>query len=206
MALRPNLPSLLFATCCVLAIGCQSSPKGKSDPAVIERQQAEAVKISEEAAKALEAAQNVKDDKKKLEAEDLAKLEKQLKEALELDPNLGSAHNNLGTVYFKQNRFYDAAWEYKLASKLMPTLSEPLGNLGQVYESAGKLDEAVDSYEQALKLSPDNWTVKGNLARTLVRKGERGTRVIELLKEVAFKDPRVDWQSWARLELERKGK
>jgi tetratricopeptide (TPR) repeat protein len=80
--------------------------------------------------------------------------EQLLKDALTADVTFGPAHNNLGKVYFHQNKHYLAAWEFEYAVKQMPDRYEPLNNLGLVHESVGKLDEAIDYFLQATMLSP----------------------------------------------------
>ena len=55
----------------------------------------------------------------------LDQAEARLKTALKADLFFGPAHNNLGTVYYRQKKFYLAAWEFQYAAKLMPTKAEP---------------------------------------------------------------------------------
>ena len=93
---------------------------------------------------------------KLLQKGEMAKAEKELKEALAADVFFAPAHNNLGTVYYRQGKHYLAAWEYQYAAKLMPDSPRPKSNLGLVLEAVGKYDEAVGAYEQALELAPDN--------------------------------------------------
>jgi tetratricopeptide (TPR) repeat protein len=140
---------------------------------------------------------------KLLEADKPAPAEKKLKEALLADDFCGPAHNNLGTAYFMQKKYYLAAWEYQCAAKLMPTRAEPHNNLGLVYEAACKLDDAAKAYEEAYKLEADNVDVICNLARLYVRLNhhENDEKLHHLLTEIVMRDSRSDWLAWAKEKL-----
>jgi Tfp pilus assembly protein PilF len=125
------------------------------------------------------------------------------KAALSADIMCGPAHNNIGKVYFRQNKLYLAAWEFQYALKLMPNQPEPLNNLGLVFEAAGKLNEATESYSKAISLEPDNIHAMGNLARARVRRGDQGADLAELLGQLALRETRPDWLAWERSMLSR---
>ncbi len=121
--------------------------------------------------------------------------------ALSADLFFGPAHNNLGTVYLRQQKYYLAAWEFQYAEKLMPHQAEPRNNLGLVYEAVGKLDDAAKSYEQALDLEPENPRIAGNLARVYVRGNRTDDKTRKLLESIVLKDTRPEWIAWARERL-----
>jgi len=127
--------------------------------------------------------------------------EKELKEALAADMFFGPAHNNLGTVYFRQKKFYLAAWEFQYAVKLMPGQVEPLNNLGLVFEKVGRLNDAEQWYDKALSLKPESPEVVGNLARIRIRSHHKDEKTLELLSRIVMKDSRPEWISWARQQL-----
>jgi Flp pilus assembly protein TadD len=130
-----------------------------------------------------------------------ADAEQQLRKAIEADVMYGPARNNLGLVFFHQDKLYPAAWEFQNAIRLMPHQPEPRNNLGLVFERAGKIGEAVEAFEKARKMEPDNPEYIGNLARVRVRRGDRDDETKKLLQELVFKDTRPDWRDWARQEL-----
>ena len=138
-----------------------------------------------------------------LDKGEIDKAEATLKRALTADIMYGPAHNNLGKVYFRQNKLYLAAWEFEYAAKLMPHQPEPKNNMGLVFEAAGKWDEAVDHYSKALALEPDNPELIGNTARARLRRGDTGPEVRELLSKLVMHDTRSDWVDWARRRLSR---
>jgi tetratricopeptide (TPR) repeat protein len=89
-----------------------------------------------------------------------------LKSVLDLAPDYYAAHNTLGTVYQKMNRYRDAEDAYKRAVALRPKLDEPLVNLGALYiqeaarltgegsaTSTAILRDARDALKEALNLN-----------------------------------------------------
>lgn len=127
--------------------------------------------------------------------------EVQLKDALVADVMFGPAHNNLGHVYYKQKKYYLAAWEFQYAAKLMPNQAEPKNNLAMVLETTGKSDKAAKYYEEALKIQPDNPNITANLARHYIKQKQYSFRTRELLNEIILKDTRPDWTNWAKEQL-----
>lgn len=126
--------------------------------------------------------------------------------ALQADVEFGPAHNNLGKVYYKQQDWYKAAWEFEYARKLMPNRAEPCNNLALVLERAGELDRAIELYEQAVARDEQNIEYRANLARALVRRGDRTERVRDLLEDLVENDKRAEWLIWAKQQLASFGK
>lgn len=129
--------------------------------------------------------------------EDLAQAEAHFRSALEADIMYGPAHNNLGQIYYLQERYYEAAWEFQYAAQLMPHRPIPRNNLGLVFEATGQLDKAEEHYTLALEAEPDNPEFLGNLARAKVRRGERSQELLDLLQQIVMKDSRPEWRIWA---------
>ena len=128
--------------------------------------------------------------------------ERVLLTAIEADVTFGPAHNNLGLIYYRQGRYYEAAWEFYNTTKLMPYQPDVRNNLGMVLElDTTKYDQAIQAYEKARKLAPDNPEYLANLARVKDKRGDRDQDMVKLLQELAFKDPRPDWRDWARMKL-----
>ena len=136
-----------------------------------------------------------------MEDDKLDDARKELKAALAADLFFGPAHNNLGSLYLKQKRYYLAAWEFQYAAKLMPNQAEPRNNLGMVFETVGRLDEAQQWYDKALALSPEAVEIAANLARIHTRKNINDERTRQLLAMVVMKDQRSEWVEWARQRL-----
>ena len=124
-----------------------------------------------------------------------------LRKAMDADVMYGPARNNLGLVYYHQEKLYAAAWEFENAIKLMPHQPEPRNNLGLVLEKAGKIDGATEAYAKAREMEPDNPEYLGNLARARVRRGDRDEQTRKLLEELLLKDERPAWREWAQVNL-----
>ena len=96
--------------------------------------------------------------------EDWENAEKELKEAIQLDPNFLYAHSLLANVYVDSNRLPQA-----LASleAFVTNNSDNLGaliSLGQMYLKNGESEKAKKTYEKILTLSPNSIVALNNLA------------------------------------------
>jgi predicted TPR repeat methyltransferase len=80
---------------------------------------------------------------------------KHMSQAVNLNNQQPSWHNNLGTVLNNLGKYKDAVAAYKSAIALKPDFHEAHTNLGDALKSLKKLDEAKASYESALALKPD---------------------------------------------------
>lgn len=64
------------------------------------------------------------------------------------------AHNNLGVVFLKQGKLYEAAQEFEWAKKLLPSAPDPRVNLALVLERAGEELGALALWREAVELAP----------------------------------------------------
>lgn len=138
---------------------------------------------------------------KALEGGHLDKAEKHFQKALIADVDFGPAHNNLGELYYSQEKLYLAAWEFEYAIKLMPERPEPHNNLGLVYEDASRFADALREYETALATETAGIEPFANLTRVRIRRGERSTETAHMLHDLVLKDDRPEWREWAREQL-----
>src|SRR5262249_24667007 len=126
--------------------------------------------------------------------------EKLLREALALDLYHGPAHNNLGVIYLKQGKLYEAAGEFEWAKKLMPESADPRMNLALVLEKAGRLDDALDGYRSALAVQPEHLATMQSLARLQIRSGRPDAQTSRLLDQIALRGETDEWKNWGRLQ------
>jgi Tfp pilus assembly protein PilF len=134
---------------------------------------------------------------------DLTKAQTLLREALTADLYHGPAHNNLGVVYLKQGKLYEAASEFEWAQKLLPGLPDPRLNLGIVLERAGRTDQALAQYSTALEVYPNHLPTLQALARLQIRSGKADDRTKHALEEIALRGENEEWKNWARGQLPR---
>jgi serine/threonine protein kinase/Flp pilus assembly protein TadD len=79
----------------------------------------------------------------------------ELNRALELDPNYGLAHNELGYVYSATGDFSKAVEHLQKYVSLSPGEANPLDSLAEAYFDMGRLDEAIANYKDSLKIKSD---------------------------------------------------
>lgn len=139
--------------------------------------------------------------RQQLSCDKLDDAERTFKAALTADPFFGPAHNDLGIVYYRQKKFYYAAWEFQTAAGMMPSRGDPRNSLALVYEHVGRLDEAAKYFSEAVTLEPQESEFLGNYIRCRLRQGQRDGQTRSLLQKFLLLDQRPDWLGWARKEL-----
>jgi Tfp pilus assembly protein PilF len=164
---------------------CASAPTGPySPPTEVERDTAKAERLSREAADLIPG--------------DLAEAERLLRDALTADLFHGPAHNNLGVVFLKEGKLYEAAQEFEWAKKLMPGAPDPRVNLALVWEAAGRTDDALGAYASALEVRAEYMPAVQGMARLLVRQGRTSERLAAMLDDIALRSANEAWRVWAR--------
>jgi Flp pilus assembly protein TadD len=123
--------------------------------------------------------------------------EELLREALAADLFFGPAHNNLGVLYLKAGKLYEAAGEFEWARKLMPGHPDPRMNLALTLEEAGKTDEAIQTYKTALEVWPGHIGTVQALAWLEVTSGHKSPELPGWLEEVALRGETERWREWA---------
>lgn len=170
--------------------GCSTAPVGPyTPPSESDRHTARAEQLTKEAAELVE--------------KDPEKAEKLLREALTADLYHGPAHNNLGVLFLKQGKLYEAANEFEWARKLMPGHPDPRFNLAFTLESAGRVDEALTMYASALEVYPDHLATIQAMTKLQVRSGRTDARTDSNLNEIALRGDSETWRVWARKQLAR---
>jgi len=79
---------------------------------------------------------------------DLEVVESQLKTAISLDPRLGDAYLQLGTLYADRGNLADAITMLQHAVEFMPSPEQAHYRLAQIYRQRGEFDKARDETEQ----------------------------------------------------------
>jgi tetratricopeptide (TPR) repeat protein len=153
----------------------------------------------------LRAAELIDHDAAKPDPAKLAQAEKLLCEALTADLYHGPAHNDLGVVYLKGGRLYDAASEFEWARKLMPGHPDPRMNLAITLERAGRIDDALKAYASALEVYPGHIPTLEAITRLQLRHSRADESTPEHLKTIALEGDSPRWREWAQSQLTQQG-
>jgi len=78
------------------------------------------------------------------------------KKALEINPQLLEALNNLSAYYTETNRIEEALITTRKMLAINPDSANAHFSLGYIYRYAGMLDQSIQAMEIALKISPNN--------------------------------------------------
>ena len=80
---------------------------------------------------------------------------------VQLEPQDGAAHNNLGNTLKVLRRLNEAEASYRKAITLKPDFAEVHRNLGTTLQELGRLEEAMNSYTKAIELNPHSpWLIQ----------------------------------------------
>ena len=145
----------------------------------VERNATRAEQLTRRAVEAMDA--STADNASEKDAEAL------LREALAADLYHGPAHNNLGVVFLRQGKLYEAANEFEWARKLMPGNPDPRFNLALTLERTVRVDEALAMYPTALEVQAEHLPSMQGLARLQIRRRKTDARTDGLLREIAFR-------------------
>jgi tetratricopeptide (TPR) repeat protein len=92
-------------------------------------------------------------------------------EALELNPNLASAHYNLGLAFHRVGDREQALAAFRQVVRIRPDDAQARHNLATMLDESGRTEEAIAEYEAALALRPDMARTRYNLALALFQAG-----------------------------------
>ncbi|MFN0132487.1 MAG: tetratricopeptide repeat protein [Phycisphaerales bacterium] len=132
---------------------------------------------------------------------DPAKAERLLRDALTADLYHAPAHNNLGVLYLKQGKLYEASSEFEWARKLLPGHPDPRLNLALTLERAGRTSDALATYQSALDAYPDYLPAVQALTRLQLRADRPDDKTRARLEDIALRGENQPWRDWARTQI-----
>tara|TARA_Y100001960_G_C14739503_1_gene862171 strand:+ start:424 stop:2169 length:1746 start_codon:yes stop_codon:yes gene_type:complete len=103
---------------------------------------------------------------KKLQAE------KEFRRAIEIRPDMRTAHYMLGKLQYESGDFRQALESYQMALNIDAGYPEAILNLGATYQRLGDNSAAVQAYKRALDLRPGWLIALENLANAIYATGE----------------------------------
>jgi len=127
-----------------------------------------------------------------------------LRDALTADLYFGPAHNNLGVLFLREGKLYEAAHEFEWARKLLPGHPDPRFNLAMTLELSGQSGEAIEAYTSALEVYPGHVPAMQGLARLVILDGREDKRLPTWLGKIALEGESEAWREWARGQLARR--
>ncbi len=126
--------------------------------------------------------------------------ERELKRAIELDPNYPWAHMWYAVYLQLAENYEQALAEYKRAEELDPLVLAHKANIGGFYICARQYDQAIEQYRKTLALSPNAAFLHDQLGGAYVGKGMYKEAFDEFQKalELSGGDPRYQTSlAWA---------
>jgi len=109
------------------------------------------------------------------------------RKAIEADPKISEASENLGSIYMRAGRFGEAAAVLDKAVKIDPGYTWTHYNLAEVYTRLGRDRDALREMEAALDSSPKDFLVMYKMAAVCVNNGmkAKATEYARLAVELA---------------------
>ena len=129
---------------------------------------------------------------------DQGKLDKAIsafQRALENDPELASAHNNLGILFKQKGQVEQALSHYRKAVDLVPASAEIYNNLGILLREMGRFQEAEKAYLNALRVKEDFAPAYFNLGilyDLYLNRPEAAIRQYAVLGRIQGKNPKLE--------------
>jgi tetratricopeptide (TPR) repeat protein len=108
--------------------------------------------------------------------------------ALDVNPQIALAHNNLGWIRERQEQQDNALWHYREALKIRPRYVEAHINLGNVLMKKGDTKAGIEEFRQATIIRPDYSQGYVNLGVGLLIDGQKGAAV-ESFREAVKLEP-----------------
>lgn len=94
--------------------------------------------------------------------------------ALDQDPSLVEAHNNLANLLDASGATQEALLHYQTAIRLAPAAPQACENLGAMLLNLGRFDEAMQQYQEAARRQPGDPHVFFLLGKAWLRHGQSG--------------------------------
>jgi TolB-like protein/Flp pilus assembly protein TadD len=113
-----------------------------------------------------------------------AEMERELKRALELNPNYATAHKYYGNYFGNFGRLDQALAEYKKAQQLDPLSLIIKANLAEVYLTNGQTDAASEQCRETIELDPNWYYIRQLSAIAYLKQGRPTDAVAQAEKSV----------------------
>jgi len=122
----------------------------------------------------------------------IAEAEQQLREALELEPHMAKAQNNLGMILLNQKKTAEAEQAFQRALQADPALFTARINLAKILDDEGKFPEELETFRQAVEANPDDVKTYMGMALVYDHMNDRQNAVAQLRRAVAAMPDNAD--------------
>ncbi len=122
------------------------------------------------------------------------------RKSIELDPKMGAAMVNLGTIHFAAKEFAEAERCYRRAIETNPDYALAHFNLGNLHDELNDSARALFHYLAALRLDPQYGDAHYNVA-LLYQGAGQWMKAVRHWKHYLKLDPASEWSAIARREL-----
>ncbi|MBI5963589.1 MAG: tetratricopeptide repeat protein [Chloroflexi bacterium] len=109
-------------------------------------------------------------------------------EAIQLEPDLNAAYNNLGVLLNTLKRYDEAEAAYRKAIEINPAYASAYYNLGVLLNTLKRYDEAEAAYRKAIEINPAEASAYNNLV-ILLRLNNRIEETMPLLEKIIEINP-----------------
>jgi len=113
-----------------------------------------------------------------------AEMERELRRALELNPNYATAHKYYGNYLANFGRLDEALVEYKKAQELDPLSLIIKANLAEVYLTKGDTDAAIEQSRQTIEIDPNWFYIRQLSAVAYLKQGRTAEALADAEKSV----------------------
>jgi TolB-like protein/DNA-binding winged helix-turn-helix (wHTH) protein/tetratricopeptide (TPR) repeat protein len=119
---------------------------------------------------------------------DLANAEREIREAIRLNPSLSKAHQYYSAILTVSHRFDEAIAEARRGLELDPLSATAGTTLGVRFWYAGRMNAAADEFRKTLEINPSFAVAHWGLAQCYRASGHLDDELDELTKAVTFSD------------------
>lgn len=121
-------------------------------------------------------------------------------------PENARAHNNVGSLWFKEGNLPKAIQCFDEALRIKPAYASAHYDLGMALAASGHVRDAVSQYEAALRLQPDSADIRVNLGIALLKLGELSQAVSQFEAVLRLHPESADAEYDLGLALSRLGR
>jgi len=121
-------------------------------------------------------------------------------------PTSERAHNNVGEIYFRQEKHDEAIACFREAVRLLPNYIDAINNLGNSLTQRGQAAEAMPRLELALRLKPGYAETHNNLGTALYQLGRPDEAIAHYREAILLKPAYADAHNNLGVVLAEQGK